>query len=508
MRGQPGEDEAPRSTWLLAVTLTGVALLPLGLWLDAPVHRPQDEGLLLVYPELILSGLLPHRDFLATYPPGNFFLLAGIYELFGASVTVERLVGLGYRAALAFGVFALAARRSPLVAAACGISTAILLVPLRLEAFSWIGGLAAMTWATLALIRGRMVTAGLLVGLAISFRLDLAPAALALISVVVWTQTESHTRTRHPLWWTLLGVGALFSCYFVVITPQNLLNDLILDPVFYSGQARRLGISSLGTNSARLLTLLCLATAAALAVSWIERDRDPHERTEGLAVAGLTLCLLPQAFQRLDADHLLYAVCVVGGLLPASFDRLSAGRFRQTTTVAVSAGLIFVTAGSPIVSLGAALWADSQTPSAGARIHRNARSLPARSQHELAGFAKLGTLLDERASPGQRLFIGPLDLSQTNYSDLHLYWLFPELVPASYFIEMNPNSANRLGTRLTQDLEAADWLLLSEEWNLPGQWDAVGAGDSRPNAVVRRHFHEVSRFGAWRLYQHTRHLSR
>ena len=109
-----------------AVLLTSLCLLPLLAWLDAPVHRPQDEGLLLVYPELILRGLLPHRDFLASYPPVNFFALAAIYSLAEPSLTVERCVGLGYRVALVLGVFALGASRGSAIAAASGCTAALL----------------------------------------------------------------------------------------------------------------------------------------------------------------------------------------------------------------------------------------------------------------------------------------------------------------------------------------------------------------------------------------------
>ena len=119
------------------VLACGVALLsaaPLLAWFDAPVHRPQDEGMLLVYPELILGGLLPHRDFLASYPPGNFFLLALCYQVFELSISVERVVGLSYRIALILGIVVLGNRRGAMTGAACGITTAVLLQPLRLEA--------------------------------------------------------------------------------------------------------------------------------------------------------------------------------------------------------------------------------------------------------------------------------------------------------------------------------------------------------------------------------------
>ena len=41
---------------ILAFAVALIAAMPLLAWLESPIHRPQDEGMLLVYPELIRRG--------------------------------------------------------------------------------------------------------------------------------------------------------------------------------------------------------------------------------------------------------------------------------------------------------------------------------------------------------------------------------------------------------------------------------------------------------------------
>ena len=53
---------------------------------------PMDEGTLLVYPQLVLDGRIPNKDFESFYGPGNLWILAGAYAAFGDTVVVERVV--------------------------------------------------------------------------------------------------------------------------------------------------------------------------------------------------------------------------------------------------------------------------------------------------------------------------------------------------------------------------------------------------------------------------------
>ena len=78
-----------------------------------------------------------------------------------------------------------------------------------------------------------------------------------------------------------------------------------------------------------------------------------------------------------------------------------------------------------------------------------------------------GVLSDVSAvtQPGQRLFVGPANLRRTNYNDTYIYGLLPELEPGSYFLEKNPDSANRPRSRLASDVATADVVILTTAYD-------------------------------------------
>ena len=49
---------------------------------------------MLVFPERVLQGDIPNRDFLHLYGPGSLWALAGAFKVFGVSLLTERLFGL------------------------------------------------------------------------------------------------------------------------------------------------------------------------------------------------------------------------------------------------------------------------------------------------------------------------------------------------------------------------------------------------------------------------------
>ena len=97
--------------------------------------------------------------------------------------------------------------------------------------------------------------------------------------------------------------------------------------------------------------------------------------------------------------------------------------------------------------------------------------------------------LGRLAEPGDRLLVGPSDLRRTWYSDAFIYWLFPELDPATYYIEMDPGLANAEGSRLSSDVESADFVILTGLWD---GWmepnSSMDFGSDAPNQVLRDHF--------------------
>ena len=103
---------------------------------------------------------------------------------------------------------------------------------------------------------------------------------------------------------------------------------------------------------------------------------------------------------------------------------------------------------------------------------------------------------------GGRVFVGGSDLRFASYGDSFLYHLLlPDQTPASYFLELNPGTVNRRGTRLTRDLRRAEVVILSDRydaWTEPN--DSVVPGDPGPARVLRRDFEFVARHGPFAIY--------
>lgn len=91
----------------LLLIVVAFAVLLLGMDRDLGLY---DEGLVVVGAMRVTNGDIPHHDFYATYGPAQFYVLAGLFKLFSASILVERLWDTLIRALLATIVFLIAER--------------------------------------------------------------------------------------------------------------------------------------------------------------------------------------------------------------------------------------------------------------------------------------------------------------------------------------------------------------------------------------------------------------
>ena len=119
---------------------------------DAVAQR-MDDGSLLLYPELILKGWLPYRDFETFYGPANAYLLAGVYAVFQPGIFVARTIGLVYHLAILAAIFCIVRPRGIALALGSVLIAHLFLLPTGLAPFAWIGGLACALWS-LFLARG------------------------------------------------------------------------------------------------------------------------------------------------------------------------------------------------------------------------------------------------------------------------------------------------------------------------------------------------------------------
>jgi hypothetical protein len=534
-----------RNAIVFAVIALGF-LIPLRGLLRAQ-GPPMEEGFMLVFPERVLDGDLPNRDFLHLYGPGSLWFLAGVFKAFGVSLTAERLVALLQQVGVVLGVYALTRHWGRTVALPCAlISLVIIVPPIGLTALGWVGGVALGLLGLAAALEGRRVPearrggrftllGGVLLGFALLYRLDLVLAVG--LAVLVMMRGLGRPRVKRLLGGLALGM----SPYLIQLATAGIgatVSGMILDPVIYLRGGRRLpipppwdhldgflqragNIQQLSWpipsfSTAQQLTIwffFLLATVAfLLLVAWrrLSDDRSSFSARALAVMAVFSLGLLPQAIQRVDSAHFAWVSCVPVAFLPVAIAeviraRWPALRLRAGNLVAGVGVLVFLFAILPFFT--ARTYTDYSLQSIG--IHRIAYKI----EHEGRTFyygrpeaAKAANELlpvaDRISKAGERLFVGPTDLRKTPYSDAYLYYMLPKLDPATYYIEMDPGVANDEGSQLADDLRSADIVILSSIWS---DWDepndARKFGPNLPNEILKRDFCLVEKFGRGGVYE-------
>jgi hypothetical protein len=493
-------------SWLLLPVALLLAMLPLWRAFELP-GISMDEGTLLVYPELILQGKLPYRDFETFYGPANLWVLAGFYQVFGVAIEVERAVGLLYRLLLLAGIFVVARRWGASLGLVCTVAASFLLFLARLPAYAWFGGLACILWSLIVLAgaaerRWRAALAGVFAALGLLYRVDLGPAVIA-SALPLWLLLPARAR------WIYLGGFAAGLLPLVVLAGvagwRPLFDNLFLYPVVIVNPARRLPLSEANGEVLFMFWLhlgaaLCSVVAGLLAVKKNRREMAPRLF---LAMALLALGLTHQGMQRADVVHVVFAGFLSVALLPLALARLVCrGRPQWGALTAGLALAALFSGGCPGVF-----------PLYREQVARTFSSIPARvmevrvrerrflTNFQPAPLQEALLFLEKHSRPGERLFVGTGDLRQTFANDTFIYHLLPWLTPATYFLEMNPLSANRPGSRLADDVASADWLVLNQAWDNPRESNLSGQhGSDAPNAVVRERFELRGQAGSFLVY--------
>jgi hypothetical protein len=513
---------------------------------------PMEEGFMLVFPEQVLAGRWPHRDFLHLYGPGSLWLLAGVFKVFGVDLTVERMVGLAQHAAVAFSLWALLRPWGRRVATAGAVVSVVIFIgPLGLSAMAWNGALA-LALAGLAVgtsaarspdlggsgTRWRLALAGALGGAALLFRPDLVLA----VGLGFGALVAGLPSTRRPP--VLLGGAVALSLYvphLLLAGIGNAVRGMFLEPVFELRGGRSLPIPPswgevdgfLQRAGALRLTgwplpmpavsqqiflwfwLVPASIVLVVVVAWRLRRVEPGSaRAVSYWPAALfSAALIQQALQRPDTAHLAW---VTGVTFPLSIAAVSwvVARRRPGWPPArgdwVGIGVVAAVLVAVIPFYPARTYADLVGQTFGRNrfgypITREDRTFYFGDARGAADAQAVVDELDRRAEPGQRLITGPVDLSRTNYSDAFFYYLFPDLPPGTRYIEMDPGLADAPDSDLPEELARNDWLILSDAWS---DWsepnDSAGRGSDRANRVVRDRYCEVLDAGTFRLLRRCR----
>ncbi len=349
-------DDRGRNALALGIVAL-VFAIPLRGLLRSP-GPPMEEGFMLVFPEQVLKGAIPNRDFLHLYGPGSLWALAGVFKVFGVSLLNERLFGLLQQLAIVFGIYALARRWGRILAVSAAVTSALIIIPFGFTALAWVGavglavcGLAAGIEARAATDERRArrfaITAGVLLGLAVLFRPDLV-LGVGLSSIALLRGMDRARVKR-----IVLGFGAGVLPYVIQLAtagPGHAFQGMVIDPVFKLRGGRRLPIppswghfdgflqkagalahiswplpALAGPHQLFLWFFILLGAAAfVLWQGWQATRAEPHSITARiLFVMGLFgVGILPQAMQRVDSGHFSWVSCVVFAFVPIAIFEL------------------------------------------------------------------------------------------------------------------------------------------------------------------------------------------
>jgi hypothetical protein len=298
------------------------------------------------------------------------------------------------------------------------------------------------------------------------------------------------------------------------------------EPDGYLQKAGGLRVSSwwfpmpgIGPQIAMWFWLVPITILFVAVVAWRALRRRPTDaRTRILAVAAaFDLGLISQALQRPDTAHLSWVTCISFALVPLAIAELvrdrPAGGPGKVGSLLGASGIRPLAFFSPIAVILLVVipfyplrtYADLVGQSFGHNqfgypIERGDRVFYYGSSEAADSAQQVVDELAKLSKPGQRLIVGPVDMSKTPYSDAFFYYLFPELVPGTRYIEMDPGLADAKGSGLAEELTTTDWLIQSDVWSgwtEPNSSDT--AGDPEPNRIVRRDFCVVLDTGEFRL---------
>jgi hypothetical protein len=481
-----------------------------------------EEGFMLVFPKLVQQGQVPNVDFLHLYGPGALHVLSVWYRIFGYTLESQRTFGLLQHLGIIFAVYALTRAWGRVTAVGCGVIASLLIMtPIGLSALAWHGAVALALWAIVFALRARCTErsadwaiAGLLAGLALTFRPDIVLAVSIALAGAGWAYRRQAVRP------VVIGaaVGLLpMWVHLAVAGPLQVFDGIVVDPVVRLRPGRELptppswgvvdgalqavaegvppwwGLPAPQASHQLFLWFFAVIIIAVAVPAWAWRRRrhgavDHH--TMVLLAAGLFgLGILPQALQRPDSTHLAWVAVGSWPLLAASIVDVSsrrragrpAGVLARSTPglIGVGAVLVLMLAIAPFytyrhyllhtrVSVG-----DLPLPYL---VERDGRRFWFGDPFVASALSQMVTDLDALTEPGDRLIVGPADLSRTIYSDVAVYFLFPELVPATYFIEMDPGLADAEGSGLAEDIASADFLVLTNIWT---GWNEPNASSDR-----------------------------
>lgn len=533
-----------RRTLIVGLWLFGVSFILLLLSMDMRLGS-YDEGIILTGGQLVASGAVPHRDFYANYGPGQFYILAGLFRLFGTSFIVARVYDVAVRAAIVSTTYWILARRcrprtSIGVSIVCGLwmfGCGYYLYPIfPVMLFSLLGTSILLPIDGRPAGPGRLVIAGALTGLSALFRYDMGflvlAAHLAALALLVRRSELLNRQAALDLLRQIgiygVGTATTFLPPAIILlwlgAGPGFVHDIFRESAYYAPMRNlpfpgELALLSEPYTAAVYLPFLTIPFAifATVRAPWSPKFETPLSASDkhfilflGLLIAALLLkgLVLKQVI------HMMPAIVPSTILFGFLAERTSASPplwrvpLRLAVVWAVAPpiltalvlGILFVLAPANAL-LGYALGLDSADPDS-FRPHTITARLPNVSGAR-TGAADLcaAELVSSLSRPDERILVATGRHDKIFINNVALYFAADRL-PGTHWHHYDPGLQTRddIQRRIIGDLGVANvrWVIRdsSNDDTLLPNASAISSGVKTLDLYLVQHYRPVAKFGA------------
>ncbi|HEY7436450.1 MAG TPA: hypothetical protein VIE41_15020 [Methylomirabilota bacterium] len=516
------------TTGLLVLAAAALAYILAGFHHGISFH---DEAVPVYGAARILVGDLPYRDFWTMYAPGQFFLLAGLFKLFGPSLAVERVT----TAVAMFGTSVVAY----VIARQLGLSSRMALLPAGLWTIVMGGILATVLsvgvfpallggFASSALLlryldtrdRGLLIASGVLLGVCALFRQDFGAYFLvAQWATVALVRPPSAARVLGLHSAAIAGPVAVAGAILLLIgiPGSRIIGDVVVFPVTSYSRIRGLPLPPLipdpralvGADPGPWLILLrdslrfyfpviVLPLVAAVLVADRRRGRLA-DSAPVLLVAAADLTLLGYAWSRADRAHAVPAWLPALLLLAWLLARAWQLRARRTRAAFLALGAAWILAfiAPPLLAKADRLL---RPASEGEVVFDPPRAGGIIAGPEYAALRATVRYVQTVVPPGERIFVGNEYHDSIVLNDMLFYFL-ADRHSATRYHELAPGVATTepIQLEIIRDIERRGVRHIVLRRNPGYQPDPHGS--PRLDRFIRDHFSVVQTFGHYTVWE-------
>ena len=507
-----------------------------------------DEGFAVFNATRLLNGEAPYRDFWAIYPPGQLYILAGIFKLFGVSLDASRVYDTLVRAVLVLGIF-LVARKMTSRRYAYLVTFALTLVLASQGFYSYAvyPALAVSIYALYSAVqyaarksRRWLLATGAITGLACIIRWDIGlyvgfglSAALFIYKFIgVFREKTSLTRAAYSAFQVailplVVAIGILLAGYGLVSLRSGL--GFVWDQVFYfpATQLRAVrwlaypellhphisGLSDFWSIYARPMDWLRFYLPLVIYVlAWIYyiyalfvKRITPDVQDFGIMTAAL--CgpfLFSQALSRYDYIHVLPSLIPAALVVAALFPKILAVPGYRLSKGWVYILLPAVASVYLLAPFNAVLGAMDDYPWEKCRSQLpRASCAPVNGNEE-----KTVRYIQAHIQENEPIFVGNQRHDILFVNDAGFYYLAAR-PSATRYSELHPGVANTLPVQqeIASELEAKQvkYLVLVDIWlsNEPNG-SSKSTGVVFLDSYIRKNYRRVSGFGEYQIWERLR----